>query len=129
MKQTVRRFGCAAIAALFACSPLAVRAQEKPANYPLRPVRIIVGIAPGGGLDSTTRLVAHYTSSFLHLSSRIFGSSRTDRRYPASASTSVLGSPNSTNGHGPPPWGMKATGMRSRRAVTGFTGRRRTRRS
>jgi tripartite-type tricarboxylate transporter receptor subunit TctC len=62
MKQTVRRFGCAAIAALFACSPLAVRAQEKPANYPLRPVRIIVGIAPGGGLDSTTRLVAQMVS-------------------------------------------------------------------
>ena len=40
---------------LLACG--IAQAQEKPANYPVRPVRIVVGIAPGVGLDATTRLV------------------------------------------------------------------------
>ena len=31
-------------------------AQEKPADYPKRPIRIVVGIAPGGGLDLMSRL-------------------------------------------------------------------------
>ena len=33
-------------------------AQEKPADYPKRPIRIVVGIAPGGGLDLMSRLGA-----------------------------------------------------------------------
>jgi len=37
-------------------------AQEKPANYPVRPIRIIVGIAPGAGLDATTRAVGQIIS-------------------------------------------------------------------
>ena len=57
MKHTVIKLGSAALATLLACSAAAVHAQDKPANYPQRPIRIIVGIAPGGGLDSTTRLV------------------------------------------------------------------------
>ena len=33
-------------------------AQEKPADYPKRPIRVVVGIAPAGGLDLMTRLGA-----------------------------------------------------------------------
>ena len=38
-------------------TPLA-QAQEKPAEYPRKPIRIVVGIAPAGGLDLMTRLAA-----------------------------------------------------------------------
>jgi tripartite-type tricarboxylate transporter receptor subunit TctC len=33
-------------------------AQERPAGYPSKPIRVIVGIAPAGGLDLMTRLAA-----------------------------------------------------------------------
>jgi len=33
-------------------------AQDKTVDYPVRPVRIVIGIAPGGGLDTMTRLAA-----------------------------------------------------------------------
>ena len=33
-------------------------AQQNAAGYPSRPVRIIVDVAPGGGVDTATRLVA-----------------------------------------------------------------------
>ena len=41
-----------------ACIATAARAQEKPVDYPRKPIRIVVGIAPGGGLDTMTRLGA-----------------------------------------------------------------------
>ena len=41
--------------AVLCISPLA-QAQEKPADYPRKPIRIIVGIAPAGGLDLMSRL-------------------------------------------------------------------------
>jgi len=37
-------------------------ASAQPADYPARPVRVVVGIAPGGGLDTMTRLAAHKLS-------------------------------------------------------------------
>jgi tripartite-type tricarboxylate transporter receptor subunit TctC len=37
-------------------------AQEKPADYPKKPIRIVIGIAPGGGLDATTRVGAQKLS-------------------------------------------------------------------
>jgi tripartite-type tricarboxylate transporter receptor subunit TctC len=37
-------------------------AQDKPAGYPTRPIRIIVGIAAAGGLDTMTRLGAQKLS-------------------------------------------------------------------
>jgi tripartite-type tricarboxylate transporter receptor subunit TctC len=37
-------------------------AQEKPAGYPTKPIRIVIGIAPGGGLDTMTRLGAQKLS-------------------------------------------------------------------
>jgi tripartite-type tricarboxylate transporter receptor subunit TctC len=33
-------------------------AQEQPANYPTRPVRMVIGTTPGGALDGLTRLAA-----------------------------------------------------------------------
>lgn len=38
--------------------PAAIRAQDKPAGYPVRPIRIIVPVVPGGGLDTICRAVA-----------------------------------------------------------------------
>jgi tripartite-type tricarboxylate transporter receptor subunit TctC len=35
-----------------------VYAQDKPANYPQRPIRIIIGVAPGAGADMVARLTA-----------------------------------------------------------------------
>ena len=42
----------------FACGLTPALAQDKPADYPLRPIRVVVGIGPGGGLDLMTRLGA-----------------------------------------------------------------------
>ena len=36
----------------------AALAQERPPDYPKKPIRVIVGIAPGGGLDAMVRLGA-----------------------------------------------------------------------
>lgn len=47
-----------ATALTLACAATALCAQDKPADYPLRPIRIVVGIGPGGGLDLMTRLGA-----------------------------------------------------------------------
>lgn len=40
------------------CAATAAVAQDKPPDYPKKPIRVIVGIAPGGGLDAMTRLGA-----------------------------------------------------------------------
>ncbi|MGH8661386.1 MAG: Bug family tripartite tricarboxylate transporter substrate binding protein [Burkholderiales bacterium] len=45
-----------------ACVANAAHAQEKPGNYPKKPIRIVIGIAPGGGLDTMTRLGAQKLS-------------------------------------------------------------------
>jgi tripartite-type tricarboxylate transporter receptor subunit TctC len=45
---------------LAACTVAA--AQDKPAGYPNKPIRIVIGIAPGGGLDTMTRLGAQKLS-------------------------------------------------------------------
>jgi tripartite-type tricarboxylate transporter receptor subunit TctC len=45
-----------------ACVLAVAHAQEKPGNYPKKPIRIVVGIAPGGGLDTMTRLGAQKLS-------------------------------------------------------------------
>ena len=40
----------------------AVCAQEKPADYPLRPLRIIIAVTPGGGADYVARATAQMLS-------------------------------------------------------------------
>ncbi len=47
---------CGAMA-LLACSAAAV-AQDKPPGYPVRPIRIIIGVAPGAGADMVARATA-----------------------------------------------------------------------
>ena len=44
-------------AAVFVCASCAP-AQDKPANYPLRPIRVIVGVPAGAGNDTVTRVAA-----------------------------------------------------------------------
>lgn len=46
------------VPALLACAPGGVHAQQKPADYPKKPVRVIVGAAPGGGIDILSRAAA-----------------------------------------------------------------------
>jgi tripartite-type tricarboxylate transporter receptor subunit TctC len=51
-----------ALALALALSGPAASAQDKPAGYPTKPIRIIVGIAAAGGLDTMTRLGAQKLS-------------------------------------------------------------------
>ena len=48
----------ALVAALLAACPLSGHGQTA-ADFPSRPIRLIVPVAPGGGLDVTTRAIAH----------------------------------------------------------------------
>jgi tripartite-type tricarboxylate transporter receptor subunit TctC len=44
--------------ALAACAALAAGIEARADDYPSKPIRILVGFAPGGGTDVTTRIVA-----------------------------------------------------------------------
>ena len=46
----------------FMCIAIHVHARDKPAEYPNRPIRVVIGIAPGGGLDTMTRVAAQKLS-------------------------------------------------------------------
>ena len=48
--------------ALLASAAAMAHAQEKPRDYPRKPIRIVVGIAPAGGLDLMTRVGAQKMS-------------------------------------------------------------------
>ena len=61
MKSTIWKLGCWLAPALLACSTAAF-AQEKPAGYPSRPIRIIISVAPGAGADYVARLTAQVLS-------------------------------------------------------------------
>ncbi len=61
MKRVSGSLICAALAAA-ALVATAVHAQDKPADYPRKPIRIVIGIAPAGGLDMMTRLGAQKLS-------------------------------------------------------------------
>ncbi len=55
------RLAVAALLAFMALSAPAAWSQAGPAaNYPTRPVRIIVGLSPGGSVDIVTRLMAQW---------------------------------------------------------------------
>ncbi|MDB5807896.1 MAG: hypothetical protein JWN94_18 [Betaproteobacteria bacterium] len=54
IKKTVRATAMAALV----CAMGASNAQDRPANYPLRPIRLIVGVPAGAGNDSVTRAAA-----------------------------------------------------------------------
>ena len=64
MTLTLRRFTGLLTLALLACSSAAI-AQDKPAGYPVRPIRLIVAVAPGAGADAIARAVAQMLSDRL----------------------------------------------------------------
>jgi tripartite-type tricarboxylate transporter receptor subunit TctC len=47
------------------CIAVHARAQERSADYPNRPIRVVIGISPGGGLDTMTRVAAQRLSERL----------------------------------------------------------------
>src|SRR5689334_8716019 len=53
---------CVAYTALGLLVMAGAHAQDKLPDYPKKPIRIVVGIAPGGGLDNMTRLGAQKLS-------------------------------------------------------------------
>ena len=61
MNAVIRRLSGWLIPAVLVCS-LAALAQEKPAGYPVRPIRIIVTVMPGAGADATARAAAQMLS-------------------------------------------------------------------
>jgi tripartite-type tricarboxylate transporter receptor subunit TctC len=59
MKTMTKAFAaliCAA--ALGPSAAVAATAQDKPANYPTRPIRLIISVAPGAGADMVARMTA-----------------------------------------------------------------------
>ena len=59
MKRIIRTLSCAVVAGMLGAMPIGAVAQS---NYPNKPIRIIVGVAPGGLIDVTARLTAQYLS-------------------------------------------------------------------
>lgn len=61
MNIMIRKWGCWLTPAVFAYST-AVLAQDKPPGYPVRPIRIVIGVAPGAGADMVARMAAQIIS-------------------------------------------------------------------
>ena len=57
MYSVARRCLCGLAAGVLAHNAAAV-AQDKPAGYPVRPIRVVVSVAPGAGADAIARSVA-----------------------------------------------------------------------
>jgi tripartite-type tricarboxylate transporter receptor subunit TctC len=57
MNTMIKKLGRWLMPAVLAYSTAAL-AQEKPAGYPVRPIRIIIGVAPGAGADMVARATA-----------------------------------------------------------------------
>lgn len=61
MNIMIRKLGCWLTPAVLAHST-AVWAQDKPPGYPVRPIRIVISVAPGAGADMVARLTAQILS-------------------------------------------------------------------
>ena len=61
----IHRGFIAAVAAVSALAPCVVSAQGAAEGFPARPVRVIIGLAPGGGTDIQARLLAQKLSESL----------------------------------------------------------------
>jgi tripartite-type tricarboxylate transporter receptor subunit TctC len=57
MKISIGQLACCLTPAALVCSAPAL-SQDKPPNYPVRPIRIIIGVAPGAGADMVARATA-----------------------------------------------------------------------
>ena len=64
MSRIARSLSASALIAS-ACIPLPAEGEGKLGDYPLRPIRIVIGIAPGGGLDTMTRIAAQKLTDLL----------------------------------------------------------------
>ena len=53
---------CMSVLSVLVFSGLPVCAAD---NYPAKPIKMIVGYAPGGGVDTTARIFAKYAEEFL----------------------------------------------------------------
>ncbi len=60
--KTIARYGVSLLASAAVAQSAVAWAQQKPANYPTRPIRIIISVAPGAGAD----MVARMTAEILH---------------------------------------------------------------
>jgi tripartite-type tricarboxylate transporter receptor subunit TctC len=58
MNSLISRAACCLAPVVLACATAAF-AQDKPAGYPNRPIRIIIGVAAGAGADMVARTTAH----------------------------------------------------------------------
>ena len=60
MNAMIRKCGCRLMPAVLACGATVTTglAQDKPAGYPVRPIRIIIGVSPGAGSDMVARATA-----------------------------------------------------------------------
>lgn len=63
MKARIGRHALAAVLAAVLVQPAA--ASDAAADYPSKPVRLVVGFVPGGGTDASARVVARYLSEEL----------------------------------------------------------------
>jgi tripartite-type tricarboxylate transporter receptor subunit TctC len=63
--RALSRLSLVIISSCFAAMASIVRAAEDPANYPTRPIHIIVGFTPGGGNDIIARVVGQKLSESL----------------------------------------------------------------
>ena len=61
MNTMIRKLGCWLTLAVLAYSTAAL-AQDKPPGYPVRPIRIIIGVASGAGADFIARATAQMLS-------------------------------------------------------------------
>ena len=57
MRSIIRKLACGLAPVLLAYGTEAA-AQDKPAGYPVRPIRIIIGVAAGAGADMVARITA-----------------------------------------------------------------------
>ena len=57
MNRVTSSFARWLTSAVLACSGAAI-AQDKPANYPTRPIRLVLSVAPGAGADAIARAAA-----------------------------------------------------------------------
>src|SRR5438067_5065839 len=64
MSTAAKRFFHGLAASALALSSVTL-AQEKPANYPTRPIRLVVTVAPGAGADTITRAAGQMLSDAL----------------------------------------------------------------
>jgi tripartite-type tricarboxylate transporter receptor subunit TctC len=63
LKLTIKTLQVAfAVSAVAAAAAHAATQPQRPDNYPRKPVRLLVGIPPGGGIDTVARVVAQSLS-------------------------------------------------------------------